>query len=76
MSRRSELTVTERAAFIGWQLMKGNTWTTAEVAALMGMSWQGAFEMLNKASRILPIYQDDQKRWTKIPEPEQENINL
>lgn len=66
--QRNELTVTERAAFIGWRLMAGDAWTTAEVAALLGMSWHGAYDMLNRASRILPICQDAQKRWTRIPE--------
>lgn len=65
-----ELTVTERAAFVGWRLMAGDVWTTQEVATLLGMSWQGAYQLLCGASRILPIYQDEQRRWTKIADLE------
>lgn len=66
--RRSELTVTERVAFISWRLMAGDVWTTAEVAALMGLDWSGAYRRLEMMSRILPIYQDDQKRWRRVAE--------
>lgn len=62
--RTTELTVTERAAFIGWRLMAGDTWTTAEVASLMGMSWDGADKLLNRIALILPIYRDG-SRWRR-----------
>lgn len=68
MRKRNELTVTERAAFIGWRLMSGDVWTTQEVATLLGMEWTAAYKLLDRVSRILPIYQDDEKRWTRIPE--------
>jgi hypothetical protein len=68
IKRRNELTVTERAAFIGWRLMSGDAWTTQEIATLMGMEWTSAYYMLNRISRLLPIYQDAQKRWKRISE--------
>jgi hypothetical protein len=71
-----ELTVTERAAFIGWRLMVGDKWTTQEVASLLGMSWQGAFMLLSRTSRILPISQDEFKRWSRIPEKSDDNLSI
>lgn len=64
---KSGLTVTERAVFVGWRLMAGDVWTTQEVANILGMSWAGAYQLLCKASRILPIYQNEEKQWTRIP---------
>lgn len=66
--RRSELTVTERAAFLGWRLMVGDAWSTAEAAALLGVSRQGADQLLKRASSILPIYRHDDGKWRKIPD--------
>lgn len=63
-------TATERAAFIGWRLMVGDMWTTQEIATLLGMDWSAAYKLLNRMSLILPIYQDEQKRWKRIPENE------
>lgn len=69
--RRSELTVTERVAFISWRLMAGDVWTTSEVAALMGLDWSATYRRLEMMSRILPIYQDDQKRWRRVVETDE-----
>ena len=66
--RNTELTVTERAAFIGWRLMTGDAWTTREVAALMEVSYQGADQLLQRASRIIPIYRNEAGKWKRLPE--------
>lgn len=65
-----ELTVTERAAFVGWRLMVGDVWTTQEVATLMGITYQGADQLLSRASRIIPIYRDSDRKWKRIEEKE------
>jgi hypothetical protein len=54
--------VTERVAIIVWQIAHGKSFTTAEVAIICGMTWDGAHKLLCRVSRILPIYLDD-GRW-------------
>lgn len=49
---------TERIAMITWLLARGNSYTVAEVAAMAGVTHDGAYKLLCKISRILPIYCD------------------
>lgn len=58
-----EYIVTERVAVIVRLLTLGRRYTTAEVAALLGMERTGAFKMLAKISRVVPLAEID-GRWT------------
>lgn len=57
-----ELTVesipTERVATTAWAFAQGESYTTAQVATLTGLTWFGAYKLLCKMSRVLPIYCD------------------
>lgn len=58
-------TTTERVAFMVFQLLEGAEYTTRDVARLTSMTWQGADEMLNKASRVVPITKYN-TRWRRF----------
>ncbi len=58
MPDKEDLHPTERIAIIARALTIGEQPTTAEVAHMVGLSRQGAWEMLDKLSRVLPIVQD------------------
>ena len=53
----SEYLPTERVAIVTAALAVGKQLTTAEVAQLVGLSRCGAWELLSKLSRVLPIMQ-------------------
>lgn len=57
-AEREDLVVTERAAYIVYLLMRGKTLTTAEIAAELGMTHSGAWQLLQKVARRVPIRQD------------------
>lgn len=50
-----EYVTTERISVIVWQLAEGEALTTAQVAELAGISHDGAYKMLQKMSRAIPI---------------------
>jgi len=50
-----EYVATERVGVIVWHLAHGDALTTAQVADLAGVSRQGAYQMLQKLSRAIPI---------------------
>lgn len=52
-----EMVTTERVGVVVWLLGRGHTFTTAEVAKISGLSAQGAWLMLSKLSRKLPLVQ-------------------
>jgi hypothetical protein len=60
-----ELTSIERALFVAWRLAKGDTFTTSELASMIGLSYSGAYYLMTIASRshVVPIFQDSQGRW-------------
>lgn len=55
---RSELVVTERAGYIVYLLMRGKTLTTAEIANVLGMTPNGAWQLMSRLSRKVPLRQD------------------
>lgn len=65
-SSRQCVTAYERAARITYLLMIGMGLTTREVAREVGLSRQGALELLYDLARMLPVAQDDQQIWRKI----------
>ncbi len=52
------LTSQERAGIVATLLQDGARLTTGEVAARCGMTWRGAWKMLNTLSRSMPILCD------------------
>ncbi|MCB0049839.1 MAG: hypothetical protein M9936_14315 [Caldilinea sp.] len=59
---RSESVTTERVAIVAWRLANGGALTTAEAAHLVSITPAGARAMLDKLSRVLPIFEDG-GRW-------------
>ena len=50
-------TITERAALVAWHLAHGEQLETVQVAAMTGLTRQGAWHLMQRLSRVLPIYQ-------------------
>ncbi len=46
---------TERVAMIVFLLCSGRRFRTAEIAALMGLTRQGAYAQLSRISRVVPL---------------------
>lgn len=53
----------ERAALIAWHLAHGEAMRTVDVVELTGLERQGAWKLMCRLSRVLPIYQDDCGFW-------------
>jgi hypothetical protein len=56
-------TVTQRAAYVGFNMALGWTPKTREVAERFNMSDGGAWDLMSHVSNILPIAQDYDGRW-------------
>lgn len=56
--RQSEYSPTERAALITWKMLLGAHPTTPEVAQIAGISRVGAWELMDRLSRVLPLFQE------------------
>ena len=61
----SGLVAQERAASIAWRLCEGARMTTREVAERTGLELRGAYHMMNKLARVLPITLDDCGHWVR-----------
>ena len=59
----ADLTPEERVIIVVWHLAHGDAFPTAEVCRMTGLSRQGAYNMLCKISRMVPVYQADDGRW-------------
>ncbi len=46
---------TERTAVVVWLLAKGRTFRTAEIADLTGVTRSGAYDIMARISRVLPV---------------------
>ena len=46
---------TERTAIVVWLLAKGRTFRTAEIADLTGVGRSGAYDLMARISRVLPV---------------------
>ena len=73
-----DFTAQEKAALITWHLAHGEEITTTEVAHMAGLTWAGAWFLMERLSRVLPIYRDDRGVWTvcAIRELEYAGVNL
>ena len=56
-------TVTERVGLVVWHLAHGESMQTRSVADLTGLTMPGAWYLMTRLSRAIPIYQDDQGFW-------------
>lgn len=50
-----ELVAQERAALVAWWLSRGAQMTTRVIAERTGMGYVGAWDMMQKLARVLPI---------------------
>ena len=50
-------TITERAALVAWHLAHGEIMQTRDVAELTGLSMWGAWHLMLRLSRVIPVYQ-------------------
>lgn len=66
MVQESELIPTERVAIVVWRLRDGESLSTAEVALAVGLTNSGAWRLLQKLSRVLPVYQTDSGLWEMV----------
>lgn len=60
-----ELITSERVAKIVHSLHLGHTYTTRNVAEEIGITWDGAYKMMHRIARVIPVTQI-RRRWTLI----------
>jgi hypothetical protein len=60
-----ELVTTERVGVVVYRLMRGEAATTLEIATWTGLTRTGAWLMMEKLSRVLPLAQVE-GRWCAI----------
>lgn len=71
MDYPEELTPTERAGLAAMWLAQGETLTAKQTARALGMSLQGASDLLNKLARVLPVVRTRQRPryvWRRRPD--------
>lgn len=54
----NELSAQERAALVAVSLSQRQTLTWDEIKELSGLTYSGAYYMMTKIARVLPIYYD------------------
>lgn len=54
-----EYVASQKGALVGWYLAHGECMTTADVATITGLTWEGARVLMCKISGALPIVQMD-----------------
>jgi len=59
----ADYTAQEKAALITWHLALGEGLQTRDIVKLTGLTRQGAWELMQHLSRVIPIYQDDTDTW-------------
>jgi hypothetical protein len=59
----NDLTITERAALVTWHLAHGEGMTTTNAAEMAELTYDGAYKLMRRLSRVLPIYQNDSGVW-------------
>ncbi len=61
-----EYTAHEKAADVVWRIANGQAVTVREVADDFGITWQGAWKMMNTISRVIPIAPNSTGRWQRF----------
>ena len=59
----TDYTAQEKAALITWHLAHGAGMQTRDVAKLTGLTMVGAWYMMQRLARVIPVYQDDRGVW-------------
>lgn len=57
-------TPTERTAALVYLLTIGRQMTAQDAAHIVGITDRSARDILNRISRVVPIYRDDDGKWT------------
>jgi DNA-binding IclR family transcriptional regulator len=65
-----EATPTERVAAVTFLLTKGDALTSAEIAERVDLTPHGARALLNRMSRVVPLYRDEHGCWRIAPDSE------
>lgn len=69
-----EWTPSERVGIVVWHLAHGEGLTTREIAELTGLTESGAWRLISRLCRRLPIYLDEQDhRWQVLDCKELQN---
>lgn len=64
--QNGDLTAQERAGKIAWLLAQGERLTTNEIARLTGLTRGGAWYLMMRISRVVPVVCDERGEWCKI----------
>lgn len=59
----ADYTPQEKAALVTWHLAHGEGMRTVDVAAMTGLTWRSAYDLMCRLSRVLPICQDNASVW-------------
>lgn len=59
MIEDDEMVTTERVALVVWQIANGNSLSTADVAKMLCITHSGAWRLLAKLCRVLPVSMTD-----------------
>lgn len=59
----TDYTAQEKAALITWHLAHGEGMQTRDVAKMAGLTMPGAWYLMQRLARVIPIYQDGQGFW-------------
>jgi len=59
----TDYTAQERAALVTWHLAHGQGMQTRDVAKLTGLEREGAWRLMQRLARVIPIYQDERGVW-------------
>lgn len=72
----TDYTAQEKAALITWHLVHGEAMQTKDVAKMAGLSMVGAWYLMQRLARVIPIYQDDQGFWVVCAMMELEYVGI
>jgi hypothetical protein len=68
-----ELTMCEAAGKLVWHLAHGDALSNDDAGVMVGLSEHGAYKMLCRLSRVVPIYQDELGFWQVLALKETED---
>ena len=61
---------TERAGVVVWLLSRGHRFTTLEIARITGLTYSGAYKLMDRLSRRVPLYLEH-ACWRMVDKEEQ-----
>lgn len=61
-----DMTSQERVAVVIWALAHGEGLRTRDIQQMTGLTKDGAIKMMHCLSRVIPIYQDDERFWVVL----------